>query len=175
MIGVVLGVLAAIFLFILYDRRTPEEAPLTETETPVGPAIVEAPTVFSTPEDAPVAGPEASEETYVRQLAVIFVERFQSFSNQNDNTHIEDAIALSTPRMTAWLRGQIQAQHEAYAGQTTTVVASSVKEFAPPRAVVAIEVQMDVSGEAAAKYRSGQVELLKDGETWKVDALYWET
>src|SRR3989339_1354535 len=39
---------------------------------------------------------EYSPEVYVKQVARIFVERFGSYSNQNDNQHINDVLPMVT-------------------------------------------------------------------------------
>lgn len=122
--------------------------------------------------------PEA--EMYVKQLTKVFVERFFSYSNQNDNSHIEDAMAMSTAVMTKWLKTQAQEMSAEYQGVTTRVVASTVRTLTDNKAVVGVDVQQEFEGysESLDKNktvsRTGRAELVKAGNDWKIDGFFWE-
>ena len=172
---IVVALVAAIILFFLLRRK------------PAGPG---APTVSPSAEtpDKTVAAPaspipaltkvpqENDGERYVRQLAGIFVERLGSYSNQDGNKHLDDAIALATERMAAWLRTQAVAAGQVYQGKTTHLVASKVESYAATAAKVHVDVQEENNGAAGSKtiYHSGRVELVKVDGVWKVGGLYWE-
>lgn len=124
-----------------------------------------------------------SEDIYVRQLAKIFVERFTSQSTQNDNGHITDTLELASPSMQAWMNTQVKPNTRDYEGVVTSVFASKLTEKTSTTATVTIQVQQkwerkaaDASGPVTTedKRRNGRVTLVKVGDTWLVDGLYWD-
>lgn len=181
-ISIVVGLIIAIVLGIVYLKRQSEESgprtvtDTTEPSTPTTPATtlrpeVEVPRVQTNPE-----------ELYLRQLATIFVERFATFSNQNNNRHIDDALSLSTPKMQTWLKTQRLAPGEAYNGVTTQVMSTSLASKATDKATVRVAVQQDIgkkssptsSLESQLAQKKGTVELVKIGADWKVDGFFWD-
>ncbi len=116
-----------------------------------------------------------SAEAYVKQLTEIFVERFFTYSNQNDNSHIEDAVAMSTDVMAKWVKTQAQKMASQYQGVTTQVIASSARALTVDKAVVSVDVQQVFEGvKSETISRTGRAELVKIGKDWKIDGFYWE-
>ncbi len=174
--GVALGIIIAALLFFIVNRNEPRDtapaAPVgKESQTIPAGASAEAPVGGA----ASVAPAEDLGERYVRQLAGIFVERFGSYSNQDDNRHLDDAVALSTARMAAWIKTQAISAGQNYQGKTTRVVASKVESYASTAAKVSVDVQEEVTGSSGGTtvYRSGKVELAKVEGEWKVSGLFW--
>jgi len=120
--------------------------------------------------------PKFSQEVYVKQVARLFVERFASYSNQNDNQHIDDALALATKKMAKWLKTQKVETSLEYQGVSTKVIASSVEEISDNEAVVVVSTQQQVKkgNTVEVKQRSGRVELIKIVEDWKVNGFFWD-
>lgn len=120
--------------------------------------------------------PANQEEIYLKQLARMFVERYASYSNQNDNKHIDDVLLLATSRMGTWLKKQAVVQSTDYYGVTTKVIASSIKEMEKGQVKVQVDTQQEVQkgNSFETTYRSGTVDMVKLGSEWKVDGLYWE-
>ena len=174
-ISIAIGlVLVMIILYFLFFRgeSTPDEIIETpgdtiDTATPSTPSTPTTPTV-------PIST-EPKDELYARQTSRIFVERFNSYSNQNGNSHIDDVLPLSTPQMIDWLETQALESSNEYSGVTTVVVASRVESISETTAQVAVDVQqviMEGSLERTEQ-KSGRVNLLKSGDTWKVDGWFW--
>ena len=140
----------------------------TNTNTPPGFVSVE-------PEEVKQLTPTEMEQQYVRQLARLFVERFGSYSNQNRNQHIDEAKPLATEQMAEWVEKQRLSQERTYSGVTTRVIEHRLDSFQDGQATVAIGVQELHEGvDTSTVYRHGTVRLVKEGETWKVDGLFWE-
>lgn len=177
-ISVVVGLLI-VFLLLYYFVFKTESRPRQILDSFLG---VSSPTSDETGstsgQDAeniiPVFG-EYSPEVYAKQLARIFVERFATFSNQNNNQHIEDVWEMSTPLMQKWLETQKLSPALIYQGQTTRVIASRTLSFTNNEVVVLVETQQELeqNNEKQVVQRSGRVELVKVGEDWKVDGFYW--
>lgn len=176
--GIITGLLLALLLFIGVIRNRGVEAPAggTQTETPLPPQTGAAPLPFVAgvvPTEKISSDPE---DVYLKQLSRILVERFGSYSNQNDNRHIADVLPLATEKMQAYLQSQGQAFGAAYSGTSTKVVASRIEERSADRATVVVDVQRVVRKDGAERteYQSGIVALLKRGNDWKVDGLFWK-
>ena len=117
-----------------------------------------------------------SDEIYVKQLATLFVERFNTYSNRAGNVNIDDALALSTKEMASWLNSQRIRQEENYKGVTTKVLASDIKTLSKDKARVSVGMEEITyqNGLQTSKFRTGLVDLTKvDGE-WKVSGFFWE-
>ncbi len=188
-ISVVLGLIAAIVLGILVFQKM--KVPATSTSTVSGPDIdfgkildqLPPGTSTNTPPGFVSVQPTEKkqltsaevEQQYVRQLARLFVERFGSFSNQNQNQHIDEVQSLVTQEMAEWVETQRLTQGSAYSGVTTRVIEHRLDSFQDGEAVVAVGVQEYHEGvETNTTYRHGTVRLVKEGDTWKVDGLFWE-
>lgn len=182
-IGLILGVILLLVLVVVLRPAEEEQAPELEGATTVeevqqqleqeaNEQVFTPPPVVIEPE-----APEASERRYVGQLAGIFVERFGTYSNQNDNRHIADVVEMATTRMQPWLEKQAQDQGAQYAGMTTNVISRSVDAYTEDtRATVRLGVQQIVqrAGEETDSYRTARVELVKGTGGWLVDGMYWE-
>lgn len=119
------------------------------------------------------------EENYVKQLAKIFVERFASYSNQNNNSHIEEVLEISTPSLNDWIKTQKVDFSENYKGVTTDVFSALVTEYGLDKAIVEVGVRQinatasnnGTSGEETQ--RKGKVELVKLNGEWKINGFWW--
>jgi hypothetical protein len=173
--SIVIGVVLALVLFILVIRDrglSPKSAPNTPETNTGTPAVKNSPKPNAKTVE-PVGEPE---EIYLRQLARIFVERFGSFSNQNDNQHIVDALALSTKRMQSYIQSKEISFNSSYEGVTTIVVASHVVKRNQTTATVTVDVQRIVRtlGTEKTEYQTGTVGFSKEGGEWKVGSLFWK-
>ncbi|MBD3311665.1 MAG: hypothetical protein GF349_04225 [Candidatus Magasanikbacteria bacterium] len=178
-IGIIIGLVLAFLLFYFFvlkptgEDQQEEGITPTTTEQDIEQEVMErlTPDVQSTLEAEPF-----SEETYVKQVSEIFVERFGTYSNQNDNQHIEDVLPLVTDQMANWLSMQDLDQSKDYVGVTTKVIASSVEQIDEDSATVLVEAQRITEttlGEEKENL-SGSVDLVKINDDWKIDGLYWD-
>ncbi|HBU06818.1 MAG TPA: hypothetical protein DEB09_01915 [Candidatus Magasanikbacteria bacterium] len=119
---------------------------------------------------------EDPEKLSAKQTARTFVERFGSYSNQNDNEHIADAILLSTTEMVDWLETQKLDKSYDYSGMTTRVISMSVEKIDENSATVLVDTQQlkEIEMNKEIGQRSGRVELLKVNGDWKVDGFFWD-
>ena len=176
---VVLFVLAFLLVFLFLRKPAapaPVENPLpiattTPVETPPAPI---AP-VKNTPPPPP-ATTEEREKLYVKQLSRTFVERFETYSNQNKNRNFDDAAALATDNMASYIISKSQVQSTEYQGVTTKVISMEVTAFSADTATVKIGAQVEnqTSTSSQTSYKNGRVELKKIDDTWKVSGLFWD-
>lgn len=174
-IGIVTGLIIAIILWYLYapqgvvnPNTQPNNGQNTEGNETVG-------NTSTSTQNVPVVK-ENLDEVYAKQVARMFVERFATYSNQNDNRNIEDAVAMSTEVMAKWLKTQIVPLSNDYSGVTTKVIASNIVKIDQLSAKVAIEAQQvwENANSREIKQRTGSLDLVKVGTEWKVDGFYWD-
>ena len=176
-ISVAVLVVLAIMLILLRPKQdgtgdtTGQEDVVFTDDTLTLPPVAGDPNSFS-----PVLTNENADERYVRQLAIDFVERFGSYSNQNRNSHIADILPLATDSMAGWIETQVQAYSDTYEGSTTKVIVSRVESFDEGIASVHIEAQqiLESQTDSSRVYNKGTVELTNVAGTWKVSGLFWE-
>lgn len=119
---------------------------------------------------------DVPEEYYIKQLAVMFVERFSSYSNQNSSSQIDDVLPLATDSMADWLETRRKENSTDYKGVNTTVVTNNITESTQSEATVEITARQQVDSSDGIKSFniSGRVVLQKIAGEWLVDALYWD-
>ncbi len=178
-ISVVVLIVLAVVLFLLsrsdeeaqpFDETDNEEAAFLDDTLDLTPFVGD-PTVIS-----PILANEDADERYVRQLAIDFVERFGSFSNQNRNSHIDDVLPLVTDGMGAWVQTQLLSYSDEYKGSTSQVIVSNIEAFSDTGATVHIESQqaLETQTDTERIYNVGTVTLLLEDNEWKVSGLFWE-
>lgn len=180
-----MGIVILVLLFFLFKKKLPTGSS-SSTNQAEQQSPGETPGVGSgqniPPPPAVVVPPHeyTPEEQTVRQTSRIFVERFASYSNQNDNAHLEDAALLATARMQSWLETQKLEMSRDYEGVTTEVLQMSITRLEATRATVSINTQQTLftrtDGELKKTIvqKKGRVELVKQGDSWKVDGFFWD-
>jgi hypothetical protein len=178
-ISVVVGLILAgllLYYFVFKTGSKPQAfiQNLFQNTTSTGEVTVPSEQVATT--SAPQTFEKYSPEVYVKQVSRIFVERFGSYSNQNDNQHIADVLDLVTPTMEKWLKTQMLTFSNDYIGQTTKVMSTRVDSIDSKKAVVLLETQQIQESKEGIKniQRSGRVELVAVGDDWKVDGFFWD-
>ncbi len=182
--GIPLLIIIAALVWWFVRGRQPHASPsVNPTSTPVETELnteveYRKPDVTSTPEQIQ----DSPDEIYVKQVSRIFVERFSSYSNQNNNQHIDDALSMATPRMQEWVTSQRKIQSEQYEGVTTEVLSSRIFSYAADSATVEIGAKQTtrkagVPGSQMVeetKIIKAKVDLVKEGGTWLVNGLWVE-
>lgn len=112
---------------------------------------------------------------YAKQVAKIFVERFATYSNQNNNQNIDDVLSMSTSVMVRWLESQRGDFELEYQGISTSVIASRIISMDDNMAVIELDTQQQVMTTSGSelKQKTGKVELVKEDNDWKVNGFYW--
>lgn len=186
-VSLIIGIIVVIVLF-LYYRRTQNELSTVENVTGGSAQDSQQAPVNAGeskdlgPAETPVKVAEPySEDLYVRQLSKIFVERFYSFSNQNDNGHIADSLELASPSMKTWMEAQAKEFNKEYEGVVTSVFASKLAEKTETSATVTIQTQQKwerkTTGGALTqeeRRRNGKITLVKIDGKWLVDGFFWD-
>jgi hypothetical protein len=178
-IGVIIGLLVLLFLsiYLLRPRAdAPADVSLADSDTgtvsdvPAVP-IYRPPTAVAPAVLYPPIGDAG--ELYVTQLARIFTERFLSYSNQNDNTHIDIAMSMATDRVASWIATQARDTALEYEGVSTNVLTTRLVSYDGVISTVYVDLSSTYSGSRSdTEIRSARVELTKEGDEWKIDGFY---
>lgn len=182
-IGSIIAIIGAILLWVFFRDKPTVPNQITPTEESVDQFLPVGEVEFKKPDNIvpeQTQAPANPDETYAKQTAHIFVERFWSYSNQNDNQHIDDAILMSSPAMHDWIFSQSREQSLMYQGMTTEVLSSRILSYTREKASVEIGARQTsrLSGEDGriteeTKNIIATVDLVKAGDQWLVNGL-WE-
>ncbi|OGH86359.1 MAG: hypothetical protein A2493_03725 [Candidatus Magasanikbacteria bacterium RIFOXYC12_FULL_33_11] len=134
--------------------------------------------------DENIVKPEGTpEELFVKQMAKIFVERFFTYSNQNDNVHITELEETVTPKMLSWMQTQMKEKGQNYSGMTTRVISSSLVNFDKVIGVakVSLGVEETISQDVEDSLQQEklqkifEVDFVLVNNDWKVDGVWDKT
>lgn len=177
-LGILAGLVLSLLLYILVikDGVLPNITTKQTTKNSVVTTTIRN-TTSTTASRRPSTPTPPPSDTYLLQLARMFVERLSSYSNQDGNEHLEDVIALATSRMATWLKTQSKTQGTTYTGQTTRVITTELTSKEEAKATVTLGTQQEIrdGGAVTREYRTAKVNLIRVNATdWKVDGVYWE-
>lgn len=185
LISIFVGLLIVLLLLVLLSRRNNTEVPADVTPQIEEPVIdntsesqVIVPSAQQDVEREVVPG-TADQGIVAKQTAAIFVERFSTYSTQNDNTHITSVEPLVTTKMWGWVSRQGQDQDlRAYSGMTTRVIASRLTAFDAYAGTATVRIQarqiQESGNDTETIGRAGEVTLIQSENTWLVDGFYWD-
>ena len=162
-----------LILVLLFLRKTP--APTDVSLSELKSAEIMIPSVTSVKPPPPPATREERVKMNAEQVAKIFMERFGSYSNQDKNGHITDVLPLVTSKMADYIKTLGQEYGKEYQGINTKVITTEVSFTEEGKATVVVGVQQILESVAGQKtvYKNGTVNLMQEGEDWKVDGLFW--
>ncbi|MEK7680965.1 MAG: hypothetical protein AAB348_02895 [Patescibacteria group bacterium] len=132
------------------------------------------------PEGIPIKSATAleNEQNGVKQLAKIFVERYGTYSTENNYQNIKDLEGLSTDALWKSINSIISKTRTSteFMGVTTRVITTELSKWEKNSAVVALKALRAEEKQAGAlnKYLDYTVSLIKNGQDWLVDKISWK-
>lgn len=184
MISVVILLILAISvgLTVLFKKKAPATE-LTPTTTPNTidtqnfPAQITTPATI-VPEGLPVrqATTEEVQKNVAKQMARIFIERYATFSSDNNGDNIREVESIVTKELWAEISKRLDVEPTGvFSGATTKVFAVDVAEFAVTQAKVAMMTQRTITKGSATEQKNENVNvwLVKSGDTWLVNKFEW--
>ena len=115
----------------------------------------------------------------VKQMAKIFVERYGSYSTDNDYQNIEEVKSLCSQSLWSEISKTMDSiQSGSFVGVTTQVLSSSFTNWdASASASVELRTKRteEKNGVTKSFYQDATVELVKTSSGWLVDELKWGT
>lgn len=166
------------------DTNNPDTTPSDQTGTPVSPnngATGGTPTqpIGTTP--APVVkqfSPLEVEQAGVKQLAKIFIERYNTYSTDNNYDNIREVESMVTGGLWKRISGRlsIPAAPGPFVGVTTRAVSAELGGWDSATADVLVQThQVTVkNGVTTQTYQGVKIFFLKQGSNWLIDKFEWQ-
>lgn len=184
---IVLTVLGISVLVSVLSKRKPV-APAVDNQAsqpanlPAGTVLYNgAPVVVAPIEQGFIPRPPTSLETEqngVRQIARIFIERYNSYSTDADYQNIREVRDLVTDDL--WTQISVPLKRgsavSGFVGVTTNVIGAELSDWQGDTAIVILKtaVAEEKNGVEIFSQRAVNVNLTKSGEKWLVNKFVWE-
>lgn len=158
-------------------EQTATTTPTNTIDTQNFPAQITTPAT-KVPEGLPVkqATTEEVQKNVAKQMARIFIERYATFSSDNNGDNIREVESIVTKELWAEISKRLNvASTGIFSGATTKVFAVDVTEFASGQAKVAMMTQRTITKGAATEQKNENVNvwLVKAGDSWLVNKFEW--
>lgn len=186
---VLLILAVSIFLVLRSKNKTTD----TETILPDGSSanIIDSSNFNYTPNIiTPLAGGEVqsgtpvkpvttleAEQNAVRQYAKIFIERFNSYSSENNFQNIIEVRELVTADLWKTISARMnQAPSGSFVGVTTKVFTTELVKWSSSEAVVnmSASIREEKNGVFTDRQQSVVVDLIKENGNWLISKFKWE-
>lgn len=119
-----------------------------------------------------------AEQNAARQLAKIFVERYNSYSTDNEFQNIIEVKDLVTSELWQTLSAKIGKTPAAgsFVGVTTKVFTSELKSWSSKEAAVFLStaIREEKDGAVSDRQQNITINLVKVGDSWLVSKFQWE-
>ncbi|MBI2037604.1 MAG: hypothetical protein HYT15_01560 [Candidatus Magasanikbacteria bacterium] len=117
------------------------------------------------------------EKNNVEQLAKIFVERYGSYSTDNEFQNIKESESLVTKSLWTKISAgmNVKSTSQGFLGVTTKVVSASITDWSASKATVQLRLMREENkdGTVSNRYQNATVEMVKQGNVWLANALAW--
>ncbi len=120
---------------------------------------------------------EEVEKNSVRQLAKIFIERYGSYSSDNDYQNIKEVKSLCASSLWSELSGKMTGvKSNDFTGVTTKVISSKITSWSSSAAIVSLETMKteDSNGTVKNTQQSATVYLSYVSGQWLVNKFEWK-
>lgn len=125
-----------------------------------------------------ITNPVEATKTGVRQFAKVFVERWGTYSSDTSLQNIRDVEVMVTKNLLGYLNRSATgtAKNQSFVGVTTRVITTEMSEWTDTAASVKVQIiRTEERGtQTATSQQSGTVKLVKQGERWLVDGIFWD-
>lgn len=179
---VVAGLFVALFRPLISGLK---KAPVTNSAPAA--AVKESPPAVEGPPTATTRSATESEKAAasLRTTAILFAERYGTYSARGNFENITDLYPLMTERMRASsdafiteARARENREGVGVSGTTTRALDTEVITQTPLSAAVLVNTQRTETasdGRETVTYQKLELTLVRSGELWKVDSAAWQT
>ena len=119
-----------------------------------------------------------AEQNGVRQFAKVYVERYGTFSSQNNFQNLKDLKGLSTDSLWQKIDALIKnaKQQVEFLGVTTKAITTNILNWSGDKAIVELKVTRteERSSGTTDKIQTYTLNLIKTGQGWLVDKIVWK-
>lgn len=179
---VVLLVLAiSMFLIVKNKNKTTDTTPPPNTNTSLpgtnGGTQSDVQVLIDKGLPAKTPTPLEVEQNAVEQFAKIFVERYGTYSTDNEFQNIKESQALVTKSLWSRIGAGINTKESSqnFVGLTTKVMSTRLADWGSDQATVELKTMRteDKSGVVSNRYQNATVGMVKEGGVWLANTLVW--
>ena len=190
-VSIVIAIITALILLLIQNIKNRQVGEgQNPTTTPGGAVIIDSTNFNASAIGVPVStgvntttqvilDPGEATKTSVRQFARVFVERYGTYSSDNSFQNIRDVETMVTPNLLAFITRSASTstvKTQSFVGVTAKVVTAEISEWSETQATVKFQtIKMETRGtQTTTTQPSGTVKLVKSGNQWFVDGIYWD-
>ena len=126
---------------------------------------------------AQVITPLAAQKNGVQQLAKVFVERYGTYSTDNNFQNIKDVETLVTRSLWSKISAPISSKtvSQSFTGVTTKVISMDLTEWSDVKATVELKTSRieEKNGVVTTRYQTAVVSMVKQNVVWLIDKISW--
>jgi hypothetical protein len=126
---------------------------------------------------AKTANPLEAEKNGASQLAKVFVERYGTYSTDNNFENIKEVETFVTPAFWSKISAPMNAKSstQSFVGVTTKVISLELTSWSDTAATVELKTMRteEKNGAVSVRYQNATVDMVKIGGVWLVDKLVW--
>ncbi len=171
----------SIFLIVKNKNKTTDNTPPSNTDTTLpntsGGTQSDAQVLIDKGLPAKTPTPLEVEQNAVEQLAKIFVERYGTYSTDNEFQNIKESQTLVTKSLWSRISAGINAKEttQNFVGLTTKVMSTRLTAWESSQASVELKVMRteDKNGVISTRYQNATVGMLKEDGVWLANTLVW--
>jgi len=177
----ILGI--SIFLIVRNKNKVAEPQTVTPTDSTASQNGVQPNGQILVGDQAPAglpaktATPLEAEKNGAVQLAKVFVERYGTYSSDNNFQNIKEVEALVTPALWSKISAPMNAKTStaSFVGVTTKVISLELTAWSDIAATVELKTTRteEKNGAVSTRYQNAIVQMVKTGGVWLADKLVW--
>lgn len=118
------------------------------------------------------------EKNNVEQLAKIFVERYGTYSTDNEFENIKEVKSLVTQALWSQISAvmNIKNTSQNFLGITTKVISVSISNWSADKVSLTLNAMRteDKNGATTTRYQNVVVEMIKAGGVWLASSIVWQ-
>ncbi len=126
---------------------------------------------------AKTATPVEAEKNGAIQLAKVFVERYGTYSTDNNFENIKEVATFVTPAFWSKISVGIntKSSSQSFVGVTTKVISLELADWSDTVATVKLKTMRteEKNGAVSVRYQNATVDMVKTDGVWLVDKLVW--
>lgn len=179
----IIGILIYFFI-VKMNLLSKKPFSVSDSESPA-PTVVEEKIEEKT---VTIEPPKVTEEEIaaieVKNLALMFTERFGTFSNTNDFSDLDDLQPMMTKSFASWVNSsykkKLQSEYNhntSYINVTTEALAVNFEKQTSSLAEVMVttrRVKEVVGGDSQTFFQKLKLEFIKQNNQWLVNSAYWQ-
>lgn len=120
---------------------------------------------------------EEVEKNAVEQLSKVFIERYGTYSTDNNGQNIIESQSLVTKSLWSRISTGLNTKNtnQTFLGLTTKVMSIDLVSWSADKATVSLKTMRteDKNGVITNRYQNVTVEMVKEGGVWLADKLTW--